>query len=61
MNEQEVYLQYTTVNTKLEEMADKILGEELKSLIIEENEEIEDALEFAEVDPEILNKKETKH
>ena len=61
LNEQEVYLQFTTVNTKLEEMADKILGEELKSLIIEEGEDIEDALEFAEVDPEILEKKPTKH
>ena len=61
MNEQEVYLQFTTVNTQLESMADQILGEELKELIIEDDEEIEDALEYAEVDPEILEKKPTKH
>lgn len=48
----EVYLQYSTVNTKLEEEADRLLGLIDKQLVYE-NEPSEDALRNAEIDTDL--------
>ncbi len=48
----EIFMQFSTVNSDLEAQADAILGLKNDSLV-RGNEDLEDALEHAEVDPEL--------
>jgi hypothetical protein len=50
----EIYLKYSTVNTRLEAEADRILGLFDESLVREEL-QTEDALEVAEIDSELAH------